>query len=204
MDQSLQSAGLVTGRRRVVEGALWVLALAAGLAVAGVVSHFPGSSQTGSGIDRFQPEALLVGAVHGVLSAVFVALAVAIVMRPGKSVVLGVFLAMAFGIGASHALSDGLPASVPQPLVAAAGALSLTLGAYLFIGLRRPTALAAWAGSWVAGWLLGYAVAGQLGLSGGSTWTLEHLVVGVVMALVFGSATAAVGALPGAKDSAGP
>lgn len=50
----------------------WIAATTIGLALVGFALHFPGSSEIGSGVDAWQPIALVFGGLLGVISGIVV------------------------------------------------------------------------------------------------------------------------------------
>jgi hypothetical protein len=172
----------------------WIVATTVAMTVVGAALHFPGSSEIGSGIDAWQRDAAVFGAVFGLISGAFVGgaqwLALGASLRRGLLLVA----AMGLGVAVTHALGDGMPTSFGRLAVAAVGGLALGVGFAPL--LRERLAFGAVIAAWVVGIVAGYAVTGALGLPatqdpGG--WASEHAVVGAVAGLVWGAATAWAG-----------
>lgn len=172
----------------------WVASTTVGLALVGFAFHFPGGSTIGGGIDAWQPEAVVFGAFLGVLSGIVVGLIQWVALRGVLARPWFFVGAMAAGIGVTHALADGAPASLGRAAVALAG--GLVLGGALALAERRPLALGAVIVAWAGGIVLAYAVTGALGLPATQDpvgWGTEHAVVGAITGLPWGIATAWAG-----------
>ena len=97
-------------------------------------------------------------------------------------------LAMAIGVGVSHALADGAPTSLGTLAVAVASAGALTAAMALVLSERRPLTLAASLVGWAGGWMLAYAVTVALELprsADQTSWAIQHAVVGLVVGIVW-------------------
>lgn len=176
----------------------WVIANVAGLAFAGFLLHFPGSP---GGFYRWDTSAVIFGLILGAISGVILGLIQAGLLTSRRAA-LGLVGTMAIGVGVSHGLADGSPASLPLVALAAAGGVALAAGLVLCLGEHRPAVVAVWGLAWTAGWLVADKAIVALGLTGGTEpidWSIEHAAFGVIMALVWGVSTALVG-LPEAID----
>ncbi len=177
----------------------WVVATTLGLVVAGFIFHFPGSF---GGLGTWDGSAaifgLILGAISGALVGVMQWAALLLPRRAGGRLLL----AMAIGIGVTHAVNDGGPNSVGLVGVSILGGLAM-LGAFAGpLGERRPIALATCFVAWTGSLLLAEIVTRSLGMPFEETpvgWASRHAVDGVVVGLVWGIATAAVG-LPAILD----
>lgn len=174
----------------------WIAATTVGLGFVGFGLHFPGSPGFGSGIDTWQVALGMVGAIQGAISGVIVGLVQWLGLRPVRGGPWLLVAAMAVGIGFTHALGDGAPASLGRAPFALASGLVLTGALALALAEYRPIVLAASVVGWTGGLLVAYAVTGALGLpltQDPIGWGTEHAVVGVVTGLAWGGLTAAVG-----------
>ena len=171
----------------------WVTASTIGFAIAGAALHFPGSFPVGSGGTSFQPQAAVVGAVMGAVSGAVAGALLWLSIRPRASWLI--VPATAVGFAVSHALGDGLPASVDYLVI------GLVAGAVMGVAqLRafddRPEPFGYIAGSALglaAGLVLGLAVADAVGLMRQS-WTptvgaLQHVLVCAIAGAAWGWST---------------
>ena len=163
-----------------------------GLLLGGFVLHFPGS------FGEWFPDssALVFGAILGFLTGMAVGMiqwaALLLPRGPGGRLVL----AMGVGIGVTHALNDGVSASYGLTTVSIASAVGMAGAFVAILGERRPVAVAACFIGWAGGLILANAVTIGLGMPWSETpvgWSMEHAVAGLVVGLVWGGITAAVG-----------
>ena len=171
----------------------WVAATIIGLALGGFVLHFPGSF---GDLTRWDPSAVLFGAILGFVTGVWVGLAQWVGLRLPRGPGGRLLLTMGVGIGVTHALNDGAPLSLGLPIVAAASGLAMTMAMAAILGERRPAALAASFVGWAGGLVLAARVTDLLGLPWEETpvgWSTEHAVAGMVVGLVWGTLTNATG-----------
>jgi hypothetical protein len=182
-----------------IRSVAWVIATTLGLVVAGFIFHFPGSF---GGLATWDVSAAIVGLLLGAISGVLVGLmqwaALLLPRRPGGRLLL----AMAIGIGVTHSLSDGGPNSVGLVGVSILGGLAMLAAFAGPLGERRPVALATCLVAWTGGLLLAELVTKALGMPFEETpvgWATRHAMDGLVVGLVWGIATVAVG-LPAALD----
>lgn len=133
----------------------WVIATTLGLVAGGFAFHFPGSF----GEANWSVSAAIFGAILGALNGLGVGLLQWFAVGGPRRIGGRLMLAMAIGIGVSHALADGASRDVTLLVVAAAGAAAVTATYARLFAERRPGALAAsivgWAGGWIAaatGW----------------------------------------------------
>ncbi len=170
--------------------ARWTLATGAGFALTGVALHSPGASAVGASFLQWDVSAALFGAFLGAIAGAFTGLLQLVALRARA---MRLLVATTLGVAVAHALADGAPASWGVPLVAGlSGLFAASVYAWATrVGDVRLIAFVAIA--WSIGWLAAVALAGSLGLSGGSdpsTWASEHAVIGAVLGLAFGAATA--------------
>jgi len=174
----------------------WCAATTLGLALAGLVLHFPGSSEIGTGIDAWQTDAMTFGALMGAVSGVVTGALQWAALRPFGARLWRLAFTMAIGVGVSHGLADGAPTSLGRVAVAIAGACALTAAMAVLLAERRPLTLAASIVGWAGGWILAYAITGALSLPqsndpmGSAT---EHAVVGILVGLVWSGLVTAAG-----------
>ncbi len=168
-----------------------------GLALGGFVLHFPGSF---GDLARWDPAAIgfgaIFGAILGSITGVVVGLFQWAALRLPRGPGVRLLLAMGVGIGITHALNDGAPLSLGLPIVAAASGLAMTAAVAAILRERRPAALAMSFAGWAGGLLLAAQVTDMLGLPWEETplgWSTEHAVAGVVVGLLWGTLTVAVG-----------
>lgn len=182
-----------------IRSVAWVVATTLGLVVVGFIFHFPGSF---GGLGTWDVSAAIVGVILGAISGVLVGLmqwaALLLPRRAGGRLVL----AMAIGIGVTHAVNDGGPNSIGLVGVSILSGLAMT-GAFAGpLGERRPIALAVCFVAWTGGLLLADVVTRALGTPFEETpvgWATRHAMDGLVVGLAWGIATAAVG-LPARLD----
>ena len=164
-----------------------------GLALGGFVLHFPGSF---GDLASWDPAAIVFGAILGFITGVVVGLFQWAALRLPRGPGGRQLLTMGVGIGVTHALNDGAPLSLRLPIVAAASGLAMTVAVAVILRERRPAALAMSFAGWAGGLLLAAQVADMLGLPWEDTpvgWSTEHAVAGVVVGLLWGTLTVAVG-----------
>jgi hypothetical protein len=101
----------------------WMAAAAIGFAAAGALFHFPGSYPVGSGGLGIQPSAAAFGGIMGAVSGAVAGALLWAVARGRASLLL--IPATALGFGVTHALGDGLPATVPYALIGLAGGAAI-------------------------------------------------------------------------------
>ena len=172
----------------------WTLATAGGFALGGAALHGPGASAVGASYLDWDVPAAVFGAMLGSIVGVVTGLLqlVALGLRSWRLVAASVV-----AVAVAHTLADGAPAAWGVGVAAAIS--GLCAAAALAWALRVPgwRWVIASAFAWWAGWSLGVAIAGGLGLSGGTTpdkWVTEHVVIAGILALAWGSATS-----PGAR-----
>lgn len=177
----------------------WAVATVIGLAIGGFVFHFPGSF----GEATWQPAALGFGAILGAINGVAVGGLLWVALRLQRPAGWMVVRWLAIGIGATHGLHDGAPASLGGPLVAllSGGAVA---GAYAWsVGDRRPRIVAAIGLGWAVGLMLAVSVGTALGLPWSETpigRSTDHAVSGIVVGIVWALVTVAA-AVPGSLRS---
>lgn len=174
-----------------IRSVFWVLATIIGLAVGGFAFHFPGSNDSG-----WESSALVFGTLIGGVNGLFVGFLQMLVLRgvvahPGRIPwTTGVI------VGATHGAYDFAPAN-DLGLVLPVGAGLVAAIAVAVVGReRRGPVLGAVAVSWAAGLWLSAITTSALGMPWSETpvgWSMEHLVQGVVVAIVFGLTVALVG-----------
>ena len=161
----------------------WGVATTLGLVLAGFAFHFPGSFDS----DTWRIDAMAFGGVLGMVSGVVTGALQWASVRPSRQG-WRFILAMAIGIGVSHALADGAPTSIGTPAVAVASAGALTAAMALVLSERRPLTLAASLAGWAGGWIVAYAVTVALELPRGAdptSWAIQHAVVGLVVGIIW-------------------
>ena len=183
----------------------WIGATIVGLVVTGFVFHFPGSFGE---LPAWDMSAFIFGAILGGISGVLVGLiqwaALLLPQRSGGRLLM----TMALGIGVTHAVNDGGPTSVGLLGVSTLSGLAMLVGFAGPLGERRPVALATCLVAWTGGLLLAEQVTKALGMPFSEDplgWATRHAVDGLVVGLVWGIATAAVGlplALKARRDEA--
>jgi hypothetical protein len=175
-----------------VRSVAWVAATVVGLVVGGFVFHFPGSF----GETSWQPAAIVFGALLGGINGLLVGLLQGLAVGWSRGSGMRLMLAMGIGIGASHGLADGAPLAIGLGTVVLVGSAVLMLAFRTLMGVRDRASLTAIFLAWAAGWLVAVQIAGWLGLPREETpigWSIEHAVVGLIVGLVWGVATVAVG-----------
>ena len=103
---------------------------------------------------------------------------------------------MGIGVGITHAVNDGGPNGVGLLGVSVLSGLAMTAGFAGPLRERRPIALATCFVAWTGGLLLAEAVTKALGMPFEESpvgWATRHAMDGLVVGLVWGIATAAVG-----------
>ena len=154
--------------------------------------HFPGSF----GETSWQPAAIIFGAVLGGINGLLVGLLQWLALGSTRAAGTRLMLTMGIGIGASHGLADGAPLTLGLATVVLVGSAVLTLAVRAVLGERERATLAAVFLGWAGGWLMAVQVAGWLGLPWEETpigWSTEHALIGLVVGLAWGLATAIVG-----------
>ncbi len=170
----------------------WVAGTTVGLAVAGFVFHFPGSF----GEPFWSVGAVVFGALLGAISGAAVGLCQWIGLGFPRRRLMALMAAMAIGIAVSHGLADGAPLSIGLPVVALIGAIGVTAGYAWLLGVRVPPMLVASILGWTGGWLLADFLTNLWRMPWTQApvgWAQEHAVVGIVVGLVWGTATALSG-----------
>lgn len=170
----------------------WAVAAVIGLAIGGFALHFPGSF----GEATWQPAAMLfgviLGAVNGVAVGALLWLALGLPRRTGRRLLVW----MAIGIGATHGLHDGAPASIGGTSVALLSGAALA-GAYAWaMRDRRPLIVGVVGLAWAIGLMVAVSIGGALGLPWSETpigWSTDHAVDGIVVGSVWAVATVAAG-----------
>ncbi len=176
-----------------IERVSWVAATTVGIAVGGFVLHFPGSFGE---LVSWDPVALIFGALLGFVTGVWVGLFQWAALRLPRGQGGRLLLVMGVGVGVTHALNDGAPASLGLPIVTVASGLAMTAAVARLLRERRPAVLAANFVGWTGGLLLAALTVGWMGLPWEETpvgWSTEHMVDGIVVGLIWGGLTAAVG-----------
>lgn len=170
----------------------WVVATTLGLAVGGFVLHFPGSY---GGLVAWDVAAAVFGAILGFITGVWVGLfqwaALLLPRRAGGRLLL----AMGIGIAVTHAVNDGGPNALTLLGASILSGIGMTAG-YASLDERRPIALLTCFAAWTGGLLLAEVVIRTLGMPFSETpigWSMRHAVDGLVVGVVWGIATAAVG-----------
>ena len=182
----------------------WIGATIVGLVVTGFVFHFPGSFGE---LPAWDMSAFIFGAILGGISGVLVGLiqwaALLLPRRSGGRLLM----TMALGIGVTHAVNDSAPQSLGLIVASILGGTGMTAG-WALLGERRPLALVICLAAWTGGLLLAEQVTKALGMPFSEDplgWATRHAVDGLVVGLVWGIATAAVGlplALKARRDEA--
>jgi hypothetical protein len=170
----------------------WVAATCVGLSIGGFIFHFPGSF----GEVFPDPAALIFGAILGFITGIAVGLiqwaALFLPRGPGGRLVV----AMGVGIGVTHALNDGVSASYGLVALSIASGLGMAGSFAAILGERRPVAVTACFIGWAGGLLVADAVTNALHMPWSETpvgWSMEHAVAGLVVGVLWGGLTAAVG-----------
>ena len=170
--------------------ALWILATSVGFAITGMALHSPGASAVGGSFLQWDVSAAIFGAILGTIAGAFTGLLQLVALRARAPRLL---VATTLTVAVAHALADGAPASWGVPVIAGLSGL-VAASAYAWATRVRDIRLIALVAiAWAVGWLAAVMLAGWLGLSGGSdpsTWASEHAVIGAVLGLAFGAATA--------------
>ena len=167
----------------------WVVATAAGFVFGGVGLHSPGASGIGTSYLDADLSAAVFGAVLGVIVGGITGLLQLAAMRRRDA---RIPVASIIAVATAHALADGAPSIWGVAVVAAASGIVAALAFAWAMQSSDPRLLAAWAVSWMGGWLLGVSVAGAFGLSGSgepSLWAAEHAVIASVLGIAWGAAT---------------
>lgn len=177
----------------------WVAATTVGLVVAGFIFHFPGSF---GGLGTWNVSAAIFGLILGAISGVLVGLIQWIALLLPRRAGGRLLLAMAIGVGVTHAVHDGAPNSVGLIGVPVIGGVAMLAAFAGPLGERRPIVLATCFLAWTGGLLLAEVVTKALGMPLEETpvgWATRHAMDGLVVGLVWGIATVAVG-LPAILD----
>lgn len=171
----------------------WTLATTVGFALGGAALHAPGASGVGAHYLDWDLTAAafgaILGSVVGIVTALFQMVALG---RRNRRLLAATVIAVA----AAHGLADGAPAIWGVSGVAAISGLSAAAALAWALRTRAWKWVIASAFGWFAGWSLGVAIAGGLGLGRGSspaTWATEHAVIAGVLGLVWGSITSPAG-----------
>jgi hypothetical protein len=182
----------------VIRRVAWVVATCIGLFAGGFAFHFPGSF----GIPFWDPVAVIFGAILGFMTGVGVGLvqwaALLLPRGPGGRLLL----AMGVGNAVTHGLNDGAPWSVGLLVVSIVSGLAMAGAFVAILGERRPAAVAACFIGWAGGLMIAPQVTAALHMPWEETpvgWSMEHAVAGLVVGLIWGGLTAAVG-LPAALE----
>ena len=175
-----------------VRSVAWAIAPIAGLAVAGMAFHFPGSVSSG-----WDVSALIIGTLLGGVSGLLVGLLQAVSLRGAVGRLGRHVWTMGVIVGATHGAYDGSP-YLGAALQIGAGIVAAA-AVWLLLGERRPTVLGGVAIGWAVGLMLGAFTTQRLGMPWSDTplgWSTEHLASGIVTGLIFVVAVIVAG-LPG-------
>ena len=174
-------------------GAIWIVSTTVGLIVAGFLFHFPGSF---GGLYGWDPTAVIFGGLIGFVSGVAVGLVqwAALLLRRREG--LRLLLWMGIGIGITHAIHDGAPNAVGLVGAACLSGLAMAAAYAWALGERRPVPIAVVGVAWVAALVATDLVSRWLGTPWEDTpvgWSTDHAIDGIVVGLIWGTATALVG-----------
>jgi hypothetical protein len=167
----------------------WTLATTSGFVLGGVTLHSPGASGIGTFYLDWDVSAAVFGALLGSIVGIVTGLlqTVALGVRSSRLVTASVV-----AVAVAHALADGAPAVWGVGVVAAISGLCAAAALAWALRTRAWPWIVASAIAWWTGWTLGVAIAGALGLSGGTTptmWATEHAVIAGVLGLTWGGVT---------------
>lgn len=171
----------------------WVAATTIGLVGGGFVLHFPGSHGS---LGSWDVSAAIFGAILGFVTGVLVALIQWVTLRLTRSAGGALLLAMGVGIAVTHAVNDGGPDNIGLLGVSVLSGLGILIAFAGPLRERRPVALATCFVAWTGALLMSEIVTKALGMPFSETplgWSTRHAMDGVVVGLIWGSATAAVG-----------
>ena len=148
-----------------VRSVRWTLATTAGFVIGGIALHSPGASAIGASLYEWDLSAAIFGAFLGAIVGVLTGLLQAVALG---ALNWRVVLASVLAVGSAHALADGAPAAWSFGVAAMISGICAALALAWAVRDRAPRWIAASAGAWWAGWSLGVALAGALGLSFGT------------------------------------
>lgn len=167
----------------------WTLATTVGFVAGGTALHSPGASAVGAAYFEWDVSAAVVGTLFGAIVGALTGLLqlVALGIRSWRLVAASIA-----AVSVAHALADGAPAVWGVAVVAALSGLCAAAALAWALRIRAWRWTLASSVVWWAGWSLGVAVAGALGLSSGATpdvWATEHAVIAAILGLAWGGMT---------------
>jgi hypothetical protein len=170
----------------------WIVATTIGLVVGGVMFHFPGSFDELS----WQLPALVVGAVIGFVSGLFVGMVQWAALQLQRRAGLRLLLWMATGVAVTHGLHDGAPWSIGNLAISVTCGVAMAGTYAACFEDRRPIPLLLIGLGWAGGLLVAHYGIRILPLPEEETpvaWATAHAAEALIVALVWGVITVIAG-----------
>lgn len=184
-----QSAPVVRDLEQLGRALGWILAAMFGLATGGIVLHFPGSSGE---LTSWEPGPGIFGFVLGAANGVALGVLLWVAAGGGWAVARRLILFGALAVGLTHGLHDASSFLTPYPFVAAASGICVALAWWLAFRNGALWRAAVTGVAWAIGLLAASSAIAALGLPWEETpvgWATEHAIQGLIVGLVWGSAT---------------
>jgi hypothetical protein len=169
-----------------VRSLAWIAATTIGFVAGGLALHSPGATELGQYPFAWDVSAAIVGAVFGAVVGAFTGfLQARTIGGPAARLIVAAIV----GVAIAHALADGAPATWGVSLAAAISGVAAALAFGWAARSLDPRALALMSFAWWAGWVGSLALLGAIATAVGYGVVNDHLVIGAVLGLSWGTAT---------------